>query len=614
MPSTPYPPITESTSGASPDNPQPSSRRASTLIYGSPPIQDGPSPVGPPPAAPLGTRPSLADEDHDAHSFANDDADTILNPAAPSAEDTSLPPASQTDDASSADLKPGSVATPAVKGASPDTPRSFSDDEDLIPSKTHHVPGHAQTEVDPQPAGIHSAPTEEASTPTSQSENGPAVGAPIPEFDDDTEQNPPSVSAEFFGNDASGAIANGPATPSESAAFFSAPGPGDNQHESSPATEAATTTTAPVANVATASAAHAESTERIDRTAPGGSPLSGLNDDDDEFAAVVQRSKRNTLIAAVAVLLLLLGSVAGAFAIGVFDEAPEQIAKGAGRDITKDPRRELYTTGKDTEDKDSAGKDAADDDKGKTAEASDPSKASSPKSGAPEADSPSAAKEPATGKKATTGRTSKTAVAKSEPKATTSDRSKDAASSARDDDDKASSKATEKSEEPRSRRRSRSRSRKGTTTAAKTETPTETKDVAAAANVSIPVKAPAHIRWRTVTGKELGRGNTTLSAAPGTRMIVAYDPRRGVKTKVSVAGGKSVDYQSLPSGTLEIRVFPFADVYIGKEKIGTTPFAPLRLVAGKYKLKLKNGAKTRNESVTIRPGKIKRVKVNFNAP
>ncbi len=162
----------------------------------------------------------------------------------------------------------------------------------------------------------------------------------------------------------------------------------------------------------------------------------------------------------------------------------------------------------------------------------------------------------------------------------------------------------------RRRRRSRTRPKTEETDRAAAASPTP----AVAKTKTFKVQAPSSIRWRTTSGKELGRGNASLKVPPTTTTVIAYDPRRGVKTKVELKDGKTVSYGDLPRGTLEIRVFPFADVYIGSEKVGTTPFAPLKVVPGTYKLKFVNEGKTRKSTVTIRAGKIKRVKVNFNAP
>jgi hypothetical protein len=118
--------------------------------------------------------------------------------------------------------------------------------------------------------------------------------------------------------------------------------------------------------------------------------------------------------------------------------------------------------------------------------------------------------------------------------------------------------------------------------------------------------------WRTLAGAELGRGTAALRVAAGTRTIVAVDAKTGGSARVSVA--PAVDYGKLPRGTLEIRAFPFADVELGREKLGTTPVAPRDLVAGTYQIVLRLEGRVVKRTVKVEPGKIQRVMVKMNEP
>ena len=126
---------------------------------------------------------------------------------------------------------------------------------------------------------------------------------------------------------------------------------------------------------------------------------------------------------------------------------------------------------------------------------------------------------------------------------------------------------------------------------------------------SLRVSGPSYVEWRTTSGRLLGKGHATLELPSRTSTIVAIDTRRGGKTRVPVK--EQLAYEKLPSGTLDVRVFPFAEVYLGRQKIGPTPVDPIKVVAGHYTLKLKHEGKTRSVDVDVNPGEVKRVKVNL---
>jgi hypothetical protein len=53
---------------------------------------------------------------------------------------------------------------------------------------------------------------------------------------------------------------------------------------------------------------------------------------------------------------------------------------------------------------------------------------------------------------------------------------------------------------------------------------------------------------------------------------------------------------------------------LGKEELGPTPFAPLKVPAGRYKLRLVYQDRTERRTVVVKPDKIARVIVRFDQP
>ena len=126
----------------------------------------------------------------------------------------------------------------------------------------------------------------------------------------------------------------------------------------------------------------------------------------------------------------------------------------------------------------------------------------------------------------------------------------------------------------------------------------------------VRTKAPQNVEWRSRANRVLGKGTGTLQMPKGDDVLIAYDKVRKIKTKLSVRDG-AIDYEDAPRGTLEVRLFPFGEVYIGKEKLGTTPFPPVKLVVGRYRLRIVYEGKEREELVSIREGKSTKVKLNL---
>lgn len=120
------------------------------------------------------------------------------------------------------------------------------------------------------------------------------------------------------------------------------------------------------------------------------------------------------------------------------------------------------------------------------------------------------------------------------------------------------------------------------------------------------VKGPNSVRWYTTRGKKLGSGEQNVWLPPGTKTLVAKDSATDGVHQVSVRDGVA-DFANLKSGTLEIRALPYADVYIGKQKMGRTP-QKLRLPEGKYKVRLVYEAKEATKDIRISANRTQRIK------
>lgn len=141
-------------------------------------------------------------------------------------------------------------------------------------------------------------------------------------------------------------------------------------------------------------------------------------------------------------------------------------------------------------------------------------------------------------------------------------------------------------------------------------TPTKKKKRSAPAMMDVRAKAPKYVQWKSPRGTKLGRGDAKLRIPARAKSVVAVDLRRMVSTRVVIKGGV-VDYANAPKGTLDIRAFPYAKVLVGKSTLGTTPFAPKQVVAGRYKLTLVYKDKTKTQTVTVKPGGTAKVRANM---
>ncbi len=144
----------------------------------------------------------------------------------------------------------------------------------------------------------------------------------------------------------------------------------------------------------------------------------------------------------------------------------------------------------------------------------------------------------------------------------------------------------------------------------KTETKTETKAEAKSVRVvEVQARAPAGIQWQ-VGGKSVGTGTATLKLAAAADSVVALDRQRGGRSVVPVVGGVA-DYGALARGKLHPRANPYAEVFLGTQSLGTTPFAPVELPVGTWSLRFVHDGKTEERSVTVTAGAVAKVSVSF---
>jgi serine/threonine-protein kinase len=127
---------------------------------------------------------------------------------------------------------------------------------------------------------------------------------------------------------------------------------------------------------------------------------------------------------------------------------------------------------------------------------------------------------------------------------------------------------------------------------------------------TLSTSAPDGIVWRA-GGDVVGTGSGTIEVPAQTRTVNASDPRRGHEVTFNVGAG-ALDFAKLGVGTVEFRIFPYADVQIGRTKLGTTPMPGQKLTAGKYRATLRFEEQTAKVSFRIEAGKNTTVKWSFS--
>lgn len=116
----------------------------------------------------------------------------------------------------------------------------------------------------------------------------------------------------------------------------------------------------------------------------------------------------------------------------------------------------------------------------------------------------------------------------------------------------------------------------------------------------VELRGPRTVSWSTMDGHRLGSGN--LKARVRGSSVVAVDGATGARCTVPVATGVAA-FDALPTGALDVRANPYADVWVGARALGTTPIRPLpRLPACTYQVRLVYETTERMETVRIAAG------------
>ncbi len=131
----------------------------------------------------------------------------------------------------------------------------------------------------------------------------------------------------------------------------------------------------------------------------------------------------------------------------------------------------------------------------------------------------------------------------------------------------------------------------------------------AAGWATVELRAPAAVRWLDGDAA-LGSGNRSVKLGRTTRFVSAVDGKRGVRSRVPILHGVA-DYAALPRGRIKVRATPYAEIYLGAEHRGSTPYHDVEVVAGEYTLTLKNRGREEKRTVTVKPGDVARVEVQF---
>ncbi|MBN2496783.1 MAG: protein kinase [Deltaproteobacteria bacterium] len=152
--------------------------------------------------------------------------------------------------------------------------------------------------------------------------------------------------------------------------------------------------------------------------------------------------------------------------------------------------------------------------------------------------------------------------------------------------------------------------------------PGERRTIVARLSPAAPAKAVLHLESTPaadvyIDGKKVGRSPISdLEIEPGTHRVRLVDKALHVSHRLTVrarAGERTEKKIELGQGTLKVRARPWAHVYLGTEKLGTTPFPPMKLYEGRYKLRLVNpqlqGEQLR--TVELRSGEMVSVEVDF---
>jgi serine/threonine protein kinase len=132
----------------------------------------------------------------------------------------------------------------------------------------------------------------------------------------------------------------------------------------------------------------------------------------------------------------------------------------------------------------------------------------------------------------------------------------------------------------------------------------------AAATRKVAVDGNRRVRWELESGKVLGRGPGTYDVPADTARLIAHDTWREARTQVPVAGGRA-RLAGVGEGEVHFRVLPWAEVFLGKERLGQTPIKPVKLPAGTYRARLVYKGQTHWVPITVAAGQRAQVRHTF---
>jgi hypothetical protein len=125
------------------------------------------------------------------------------------------------------------------------------------------------------------------------------------------------------------------------------------------------------------------------------------------------------------------------------------------------------------------------------------------------------------------------------------------------------------------------------------------------------VIAPASIEWRDGDGDALIDGKGLLKLPRAERVVLAVDRKRSCTARVPLSDQLDhIDYTKLPRGKLMVKAKRGTEVFLGSDKIGTTPMKKeIEVFAGTCDLRTRLRGNERRQPVEIRAGRTTTVNV-----
>jgi serine/threonine-protein kinase len=126
--------------------------------------------------------------------------------------------------------------------------------------------------------------------------------------------------------------------------------------------------------------------------------------------------------------------------------------------------------------------------------------------------------------------------------------------------------------------------------------------------VRVQLKGPSSVSFSV--GKSAGKPGHSVDVSSKQRVLRAVDRTTGCVHMVPIVAGVA-DFAKLGSGTLDVRALPYAAVKLGPLSLGTTPFAPHKIVEGTCEVTLTFETRIKKQTVKIVRGQQKRIQVDL---